>query len=307
MLGVQKPEVRILNIPKIIQEVDRELEIYPQAADLLPEITSVGRGLFYQAALGGPRPDDLQHVYEICFIDQGSAEWWIDGALHEVDAGHLFINRPGEWHGGHNAILHPCTIYWLQICLDAEVLLPQMEVALSEKIKQDFKQLPLRFFPAGPEIRRSFETLLREYRRPERYSSGSARAALHQLLIETLRAGNRFAQARQVPYSPAVREIVNWIEHNLAEPAPVEKLAAIGGVSVGYLHRLFLKEIGYPPNEYRLRRRVVHAKHALRAGERSITEIAHATGFSSSQYFATVFKRLAGVSPSQYQAAVQEQ
>lgn len=297
--------MRILNTSNKEEETGRELEIYPQATDLLPEITSVGCGLFHQATLGGPRPDEIQHVHEICYIKQGSAEWWLDGVLHEVDAGHLFINRPGEWHGGHNAILHPCTIYWLQISLDGDRSLPQLEAAFSKKIKQDFKQLPIRFFPASALIQQSFETILREYRRPQRYSSGSARAALHHLLIETLRAGTRYAQTQSEGYSPAVAQVVTWIEENFAEQVPVDHLATVGEVSVGYLHRLFLKETGYPPHEYRLRRRVVHAKYALRAGQHSITDIAYGTGFSSSQYFATVFKRLTGLSPTHYQTLVQ--
>ena len=54
------------------------------------------------------------------------------------------------------------------------------------------------------------------------------------------------------------------------------------------------------PAEYLSAVRVERAAHLLAHGDASITEIAHATGFTSSQYFATVFRRARGCSPREY-------
>jgi AraC-like DNA-binding protein len=43
---------------------------------------------------------------------------------------------------------------------------------------------------------------------------------------------------------------------------------------------------------------VERARELLAAGGRSVTDVAYALGFSSSQYFATVFKRYTHTRPS---------
>jgi AraC-like DNA-binding protein len=52
--------------------------------------------------------------------------------------------------------------------------------------------------------------------------------------------------------------------------------------------------------DYITRRRIEESKKMLSQGEASVTDIAYALGFSSSQYFATVFKRITGQSPKQF-------
>ena len=58
----------------------------------------------------------------------------------------------------------------------------------------------------------------------------------------------------------------------------------------------FKREMGVPPAEYWLRKKVEQASVLL--AKATITQVAHQLGFSSSQYFATVFKRYTLTSPS---------
>ena len=58
------------------------------------------------------------------------------------------------------------------------------------------------------------------------------------------------------------------------------------------------------PIEFLTHRRLQRAMNALEYdGDRSITDIAVACGFQSSQYFATTFRRHFGVSPREYRNA----
>ncbi len=56
--------------------------------------------------------------------------------------------------------------------------------------------------------------------------------------------------------------------------------------------QLLKKHTGDTPVTYLNRVRLRQAQHLLRHSDRSITDIALAVGFNSSQYFATVFKDL---------------
>ena len=54
------------------------------------------------------------------------------------------------------------------------------------------------------------------------------------------------------------------------------------------------------PNEYINKTRMERAMLLLKQTNLNITEIAEKTGFSSSRYFSTAFKKYTGMTPSQY-------
>jgi transcriptional regulator GlxA family with amidase domain len=56
------------------------------------------------------------------------------------------------------------------------------------------------------------------------------------------------------------------------------------------------------PNDYLQRLRVTRARDLLVTTSQSVTDIAYATGFSSSQYFSNVFRKYAGTTPSTFRA-----
>ncbi len=282
----------------------RELESYEKygrALHLLPEVPSIGFGIYYQAALGGPRPHASGIVYEICYINRGSVEWWIENKLYEVGPDHLFINRPGEWFGGSNAIFHPCELYWVQVEFTINGALPALTLQATRRLHNALAAIQARFFKAPPGIRTHYDDMLAEYRQIQPYSTLAARGALHQILVSSLRAHD---QQQRMPRSPAIEATLHFIERNLTENYPVEHLAGIANMSPGYFYKRFLEEVGYTPGEYRMRRRMHLAKYLLRDQQMPVTDIAFMLGFSTSQYFATVFKKLVGLTPREYRQIV---
>ena len=56
--------------------------------------------------------------------------------------------------------------------------------------------------------------------------------------------------------------------------------------------------------EYFTRLKVDAAKSMIRENEYNFTEISTALGFNNSQYFTTVFRRVSGMTPSEYANSV---
>ncbi len=276
-------------------------EKYGRAHHLLPEVPSVGFGTYHKAAIGGPRPHASGIVYEICYINKGSVDWWLDNKLYEVGPGNVFISKPGEWHSGSNAMFHPCEIYWVQVEFLKNGALPTLTQQATQRLHEDLANMEVLFFAASPELRTHYDTLLSEYRSIQVYSTVAARAALHQILICTIRDhARRTTETRTKGIADALR----WIERNLTINFTVKEAAAIANMSEGYFYKRFLEEVGYPPGEYRMRRRMNLAKYLLRDRQISITDIAFMLGFATSQYFATVFRKLVGLTPREYRQIV---
>ncbi len=92
---------------------------------------------------------------------------------------------------------------------------------------------------------------------------------------------------------------INDININYAEPLTTERISAAAYISRSYLNRMFQRYLSVSPHEYLLSVRLSHAMRLLDAGE-SMTETALAVGFQDSSSFAATFKRLRGMTPTEY-------
>jgi AraC-like DNA-binding protein len=98
-----------------------------------------------------------------------------------------------------------------------------------------------------------------------------------------------------------IRRVLQWMDDHLESDASGEELAGLAGLSHARFHIHFKRVTGSSPRDYWLRLRVERAaQRLLRAPQLTVTQVAHEFGFSSSQYFATVFRRYLGVSPNEH-------
>jgi transcriptional regulator GlxA family with amidase domain len=86
------------------------------------------------------------------------------------------------------------------------------------------------------------------------------------------------------------------------EEWPVRRLARVSGVSEAHFARSFKEAYGVPPHRYLLTRRIERATALLRDTDRSITDIAFETGWSSLGTFGRTFRDVTGDSPGAFRA-----
>jgi len=97
-----------------------------------------------------------------------------------------------------------------------------------------------------------------------------------------------------------VRKGMAYIHEHYAEPLTREDVARYVSVSEDYLTRCFRQELGVTPMAYLNRYRVKQARALLAEGDKNVTQVAFAVGFSDSNYFSRVFRQEVGMSPSAY-------
>lgn len=102
---------------------------------------------------------------------------------------------------------------------------------------------------------------------------------------------------------PLVAKTIQYIEHNISEPATVPELAKFVGVSQRQLQRQFNKSIGCSVVQFALLARLQHSRVLLIATKLSVREIATASGFNTLSHFAYAFKNCFGRRPSDYRLA----
>lgn len=91
-----------------------------------------------------------------------------------------------------------------------------------------------------------------------------------------------------------------YVEQNFCEDITVDQLARISGYSQRQFGRLFKDAYSTTPNQYIAQLRVEKARKLLGETTLSMGEIAWRCGFGDQNYFSRIFKKMTGVTPSQY-------
>lgn len=157
------------------------------------------------------------------------------------------------------------------------------------------------------------QLVLKELEDEYRGDSAGAPQRLRVILLEALLALLRYSHHQNSP-DPKARRVLaqlrrrelmarvrEYLERHCAETLGLEQLALHFDVSPFHLCRGFSQEYGVALFEMIALIRIQRAKALLREGALSTKEVARRTGFSNGNYFAKVFRRATGQSPSEFQ------
>lgn len=97
-----------------------------------------------------------------------------------------------------------------------------------------------------------------------------------------------------------LRRVADHIDANLGRELRLGELSGVVHMSPFHFARLFKRTSGVPPHRFVVRRRVDRAIELLAGGEHPIGEIARLVGFATPSHFTTVFRRITGVTPTEY-------
>jgi transcriptional regulator GlxA family with amidase domain len=102
---------------------------------------------------------------------------------------------------------------------------------------------------------------------------------------------------------PILRRATTIMRSNIEEPAGIRDIADRVGVSQRQMERLFAAQFSLRPKQYYLMLRTECGRELLTYTEKTLIEIAVATGFGSVSQFSKWFQHFHGVSPSRYRKA----
>jgi AraC-like DNA-binding protein len=98
--------------------------------------------------------------------------------------------------------------------------------------------------------------------------------------------------------------VVQYVQANLHRHISIDELVEESCMSKSSFYRHFSEEFDMSPLEYITRERIIRARELLSDAERTVTEVSHELGFSSTSHFIDMFKDHEGITPKQYQLDV---
>lgn len=114
------------------------------------------------------------------------------------------------------------------------------------------------------------------------------------------RINNHIRQKRASLNHQLVDEIRRYLDENFAADITLSAMANRYHISPSYLSLLFTEQTGKNFVDYLTERRIKKAKELLKHTDLKIYEVSAAVGYKDSFYFSNCFKKVAGMSPSEY-------
>lgn len=226
----------------------------------------------------------------------------------EVPGGHFLIIPPGVAHRGAPDMRPPCILF--HVVLDEQAGNDCRNTPFTPEewrwFRQQFRRAGLSVHPFSTELQRLADKLVRAV--PEYCAHPGGRLPLARLRTWTceilLESAAQLNAATKAEPDNVVQAAEAHLRNRLDEKVRMSEVARALGVTRARLFEQFKRGAGMTPSDFLLRVRVEKARELMADRRKSVTEIAFAVGFSSSQYFSTVFRRYTGQTPGGYRQSL---
>lgn len=249
--------------------------------------------------------------WEFIYVDKGSVDICMDHTELTLKKGDIAFHQPNEFHKvstyGHTA---PNLVV-----ISFESQSPLMDFFRGQVCKIDQKERAL-LADLIIESRNLFSSPLNdpyitEMVKRETVPIGTEqliKVYLEQFLIHLLRRYTVESEQTE----PAIakntadifKRISDYMEDNISRHLTIEQICWDNMISRTQLQKIFWQETGTGIIDYFSKMKITAAKHMIRDGRLNFTQISEQLGYSSIHYFSRQFKKISGMTPSEYASSV---
>lgn len=251
---------------------------------------------------------------EVFLVSEGATEVAVGSERYIIKEGDgIFINSGilhGAWMYGregcryHSIVFHPrlvggnaCSIFWQKyvtplldddangyVLLKKEVELHQEILTLLEKAWQ-----------SGVKEEAGYEFAVRE----------ALSGIVSRLVLQKPAQGKRISE-KALRDEERMKQMLQYIQEHYEEEISMCQIAGSADISISECLRCFHDTIGVTPIQYVLQYRIQLAAALLTGTSEKISAIGMKCGFQDMSYFARVFRRSKGMTPSEYRKEYQQ-
>lgn len=257
---------------------------------------------------------ERHNFWEFQCVDKGEAEVCTDDGSHILNRGQVIFHKPNEFHSltatGKNA---PNIVV-----VSFECNSPCMEFFENKTLKiSDAERNLIGMLIA--EARRCISTPLddpylekMEKRSDSLFGSQQLiRIYLEQILISMIRRHTIPQLSLPIEKyvnlqhnSATYNKIIFYLEEHIREYVSIENICHDNLIGRSQLQKLFREQHHCGVIEFFSRMKIEFAKQLIRENQMNFTQISDFLGYSSIHYFSRQFKKIAGMTPSEYASSI---
>ena len=96
------------------------------------------------------------------------------------------------------------------------------------------------------------------------------------------------------------RTVIDFVRSRIGEDISLADMATVTGLSIPRFSHTFKNSMGQSPHQFVLQQRVRYSKELLVSVNLRMIDIALDCGFKTQQHFARIFRKVCGLSPTEY-------
>ncbi len=228
-------------------------------------------------------------IYEILYMEEGDASFWVEGTVYKLSPGDLVIARSDEMH----LMRHHSKTFYKRLVINVNT--DFFEANDCEKYRSVFDNRPVgkgNYFSAETVSESGLADIIG---RLKNYVKIDEKPLIKSALIEMLYTINNLPEKEEFD-SGIVSDIVLYINNNITQNLSLETIADQFYISKYYLCRQFKKRMGISVGKYITHKRILAVKELYASGK-NLMDACLATGFGDYSSFYVAYKKLYGTSP----------
>lgn len=230
--------------------------------------------------------------FQLLYIASGKAHFHFDNKEQIVTAGHMVLYRPREPQKYEYYGEDQTEVYWVHFT-GGNVT----NILRSYGLSDDKKVF---YCGSGLEYQTMFRNMIYELQMCKENYSEMLEMYLRQIFITLQR---NFASSLKTENARVVEEIDKatiYFNEHYSENICIDEYAESNHVSTSWFIRNFKQCTGSTPMQYILSKRIYNAEILLQDPTYNVSEIACIVGYDNPLYFSRIFKKVKGLSPSEY-------
>lgn len=255
--------------------------------------------------------DLLLHNYELFVMTEGTLYLTYNKEDFIVSAGEFLLLPPLPAPNNHRRGLRPsrCSFYWLHFETGSPLVLKDIPgnalLSCVCDLPEDTICIPRQGTADNQEkiivLMKQLQDAVKNAYKPVILNYMST-VILCELFSQFYTKKEVLGKSRKTQ-KQIYHDIIDFVKLNINQNLKVSDVAAHFGYNEKYLSHLFSTVAGIPLKQFILTNKINAANFMLTDTNKSISEIAHALGFLDSHNFSRAYKKISGLSPSEYRNA----
>lgn len=240
-----------------------------------------------------PSEGRILSEYQLLYIVDGQGRLVTrHGGRFDVKAGDMFLLFPGEWHSYVPDPDTGWTEYWVGF----------MGANIDDRVSKGFFSVgnPVYHIGYSEIVVELYREAIRTATRQEPFFQQLLAGVVNHILGLMFMTNRNRMISQDSELADMVEKAKAYMQDCLEEEIRMPDVARHLNISYTTFRHLFKEYTGFSPAQYFINLRIHRAKEMLRGTKASVKEISIILHFENPEYFATLFKKKTGMSPSEF-------
>jgi len=257
-------------------------------------------------------PGETHDFWEFLYVDKGQVDVTAGSTNYVLRKGDIIFHKPYEFHSLRaNGVVAPNLVVISFMCDSSAMHFFDNKILRVGDVEKDLLGNVI------DEANTTFSSHLDDPDLKELERSGNGGFASEQIikiclelmLIQLIRTGDAGGETvsstiKEKSSQDTFSKIDMYLNQNISKKITLDDVCRDNMCGCSFLQKVFREKTGGGVMEYFGKMKVDSAKQAIREGKKNFTEIASDLGYSSIHYFSRHFKKVTGMTPSEYSSSV---